>query len=157
MKIPRFETYIRESGARYAKESGFYIADGRRTFNNPEVLSAFFGDSIGIRNAASEFVYVACMDTKNHIIGCFQASAGSADASLFPVRDILQNALMIGATAIAICHNHPSGIFTPSPEDVSATKRIIDACDIVGLRFLDHIILGANSSGYCSLKCEGYI
>lgn len=157
MKVPKYETFINASGGRYVRENGNYNADGRRTFNNPEVLSAFFGDSIGIRNAASEFVYVACMDTKNHIIGCFQASAGSADASLFPVRDILQNALMIGAVSIAVCHNHPSGVFTPSPEDVSATKRIIDACDIVGLRFLDHIILGANSSGYCSLKCEGYI
>ena len=150
MKVPKYELMIDQNFKNVIRESGTYKVDGRKVFNNPLALSDFFGDSIGIRNAANEHVYVACMDTKLHIIGCFEASHGSVNCSMFPVREILQKALMIGAVSIAICHNHPTGDYTPSNEDREATSRIKAAAELVGINFIDHVILGANNAGYYS-------
>lgn len=151
MKVPKYELMIDQNFKNVIRESGTtFKVDGRKVFNNPLLLADFFGESIGIRNAANEHLYVACMDTKLHIIGCFEASHGSVDCSLFPVREILQKSLMIGAVSIAICHNHPTGDYTPSNEDREATARIKAAAELVGINFIDHVILGANNPGYYS-------
>lgn len=151
MNVPKYELMIDGNFKNVIRESRTtFKVDGRKVFNNPLALSDFFGDSIGIRNAANEHVYVACMDAKLHIIGCFEASHGSVNCSLFPVREILQKALMIGAVSIAIAHNHPTGDYTPSNEDKEATERIKTAAEIVGVNFIDHVIIGANNPGYYS-------
>ena len=148
MKISRYDSMIDKSGAVYLRESGTFNIDGRRSYSSPDALAEFFGDAIGIRQAAEEHVYIACLDTKNHIVGCFEASHGSVNASMFPVREILQKSLMIGAVNIALSHNHPSGDYTPSAADVDATKRLKQACDICGINLLDHVIVAANNPGY---------
>ena len=148
MKISRYDSMIDKSGAVYLRESGTFNIDGRRSYSSPDALAEFFGNAIGIKQAAEEYVYVACLDTKNHIVGCFEASHGSVNASMFPVREILQKSLMIGAINIALAHNHPSGDYTPSAADVDATKRLKQACDICGIGLLDHIIVASNNPGY---------
>lgn len=144
MKLSNFITVQDATGQPYLKESGSYQIDGRRTFSHPEDFNEFFGDIIGIRHCADEYVYIACMDSKNKLIGCFQASHGSCNASMFPVREILQKSLLIGAVSIAISHNHPSGDCTPSKADQEATNKIKAACEICGIAFLDHIIVTEN-------------
>lgn len=90
MKIARYDSMIDKSGSVYLHETGSFNIDGRRSYSSPDALAGFFGDAIGIRQAAEEHVYVACIDTKCHIVGCFEASHGSVNASMFPVREILQ-------------------------------------------------------------------
>lgn len=153
MMIPKYEAMINANNETYLAETGTIKIDGRTIFNSPEKLADFFADSIGIRNAADEHVYVACLDTKCHMIGCFEASHGSVNASMFPVREIFQKSLMIGAVNIAICHNHPSGDFTPSNEDITATNRIVQGGTLLGVTVLDHIIVAANNYSYYSF-CE---
>lgn len=148
MKISQYESMLDKSGAVYIRETGSFNIDGRRVYSSPNTLAEFFGDVIGIKQAANEHVYVACFDTKCHIIGIFEASHGSVNSSMFPVREILQKSLMIGAVSIALSHNHPSGDCTPSAADVEATKRLKQACDICGIGFLDHVIVAANNTGY---------
>ena len=151
MLVKEYRLVIDKDYKNILKESGAaYKVDGRKVFNNPLALADFFGDAVGIRNAANEHVYVACLDSKLHIIGCFEASHGTVNASLFPVREILQKALLIGAVSIAIAHNHPAGDITPSAEDTEATERIKAACDIIGIQLIDHIIIGANTANYYS-------
>ena len=62
---------------------------------------------------------------------------------------------MSNAASIIISHNHPSGDTTPSKEDINITKRIKEAGDIIGIKLLDHIIIG--DKNYLSLKEEGHI
>lgn len=150
MLISKYETIIDSKHEIYLKESGSFKVDGRKLYNNPIDLADFFGDTIGIRNAADEHVYIACLDTKCHIIGCFEASHGSCNTSMFPVREIFQKALLIGAVSIVICHNHPSGDYTPSSADISATNRVKQAGEILGINVLDHIIVAANNYSYYS-------
>ena len=157
MKVKEYKTMINNDGSVCLRERGFYVADGRRVYSSPDLLADFFGDSIGIRQAAEEHLYVACLDSKLHIIGCFEGSHGSINTSMFPVREILQKSLMIGAVSIAISHNHPSGDYTPSRQDIDATKRIKQACDICGLSLIDHVIVAANNPGYFSLMQHGNI
>lgn len=155
MYISKYETMINKNNEIYLAETGTYKIDGRRVYNNPSDLAEFFGDTIGIRNAADEHVYIACLDTKCHIIGCFEASHGSCNASMFPVREIFQKALLIGAVNIAISHNHPSGDYTPSQQDIDCTNRIKQAGDLIGISVLDHIIVAANNYSYYSFMERG--
>ena len=157
MKVKEYKTMINNDGSVCLRECGLYVADGRRVYSSPDLLADFFGDSIGIRQAAEEHLYVACLDSKLRIVGCFEGSHGSVNTSMFPVREILQKSLMIGAVSIAISHNHPSGDYTPSRQDVDATKRIKQACDVCGLSLIDHVIVAANNPGYFSLMQHDYI
>ena len=155
MKVKRYKAFLDSAGRPVLREDGGFVADGRVSYNNPEKLADFFGKSVGIRNCAEEHVYVVCLDTRLHLIGCFEASHGSVNGSMFPVREILQKSLMLGAVYIAISHNHPGGICNPSPEDDAATRKIVQACEIVGVPIIDHIVLAWNSEDYYSYQENG--
>jgi len=143
MKIRQYELRLDSQGKPVLRENNNnYKVDGRKSYTSPDALDEFFGDVIGICDCADEHVFVACMDVKNHIVGCFEASHGSATASMFPIREILQKSLMLGAVSIAISHNHPSGDPTPSKEDILSTNRLKDACAVIGIAFLDHVVVG---------------
>lgn len=150
MKLAKYDSFVNESGTTYIAECGSVNIDGRKTYNNPALLADFFGDSIGIRNCAEEHVYIACLNQRMKMIGCFEVSRGSVNSSMFPVREILQKSLLIGAVNIALSHNHPSGDITPSAMDIDATKRLKQACDICGIGFADHVVIGANNADYYS-------
>ena len=153
MKVKKYDLRLSKENRPVIAESGTeFKIDGRKVFNKPEMLADFFGDSIGIRQAANEHVYIACLDTRLHIIGCFEASHGSVNASMFPVREILQKALLIGAVNIAISHNHPAGDPTPSQEDIQSTNRIKKAADLIGVNVIDHVIVAANTLVYYSFQ-----
>lgn len=76
-------------------------------------------------------------------------SLGSENMNIVSPKEILQPAIEILARGILIAHNHPSGDNTPSEEDVLFTKRLIEGCEIIGIEFLDHIVIG---NGYMSMK-----
>lgn len=153
MKVKKYDLRINKENRPVIAESGTeFKVDGRKVFNNPDLLVDFFGDSIGIRQAANEHVYIACLDTRLHIIGCFEASHGSVNETMFPVREILQKALLIGAVNIAISHNHPAGDPTPSQADIQSTNRISKAADLIGMHVIDHIIVAANTKTYYSFR-----
>ncbi|OQX22095.1 MAG: hypothetical protein BWK75_01645, partial [Candidatus Altiarchaeales archaeon A3] len=67
----------------------------------------------------------------------------------------IKEAVTESSTAIILVHNHPSGEPQPSQDDIEITNRIISACDIVGIKVLDHIIIG--DSNYFSFCDEGLI
>ena len=157
MKVSKYDSMIDKSGAVYLRETGSFNIDGRRVYSSPDALAEFFGDVIGIRQAAEEHVYIACLDTKLHLIGCFEASHGSVNGSMFPVREILQKSLMIGAVHIVLSHNHPSGDVTPSNDDISCTDRLKQACDICGVSLIDHVVVGANNMWYHSFAEHGQL
>jgi DNA repair protein RadC len=69
-------------------------------------------------------------------------STGSLTASLVHPREVWRSALHLCAAAVLFVHNHPSGDPAPSPEDIDITKRLKETADILGIRVLDHVILG---------------
>ena len=95
-----------------------------------------------LADAATERFLVLFLDAKNRVQGFNEASVGSLSASIVHPRDTFRAAVIKGASAVMFVHNHPSGDPEPSSEDRECTKRLIRAGEILGIRVLDHIIIG---------------
>ncbi len=83
-------------------------------------------------------------------------STGTINQSIVDIRSIMQTALLGNAYGIMLAHNHPSGDSSPSASDILATKKVIEAAELMGMNMLDHIIVGHDRQ-YTSLKAEGHI
>lgn len=101
-----------------------------------------------------EHVVVLLLDTKHRITGINTVSVGSLDASIIHPREVLKPAILANASAILVAHNHPSGDPAPSREDISVTKRLDEACKIVGIDLLDHLVIG--DGRYSSIRTLGF-
>jgi len=87
---------------------------------------------------------------KNHLIGVETVSIGSITASTISTRDVFKSAILSNAVSVILCHNHPSGILTPSDNDIELTKHLIEAGELLGIKVLDHLII--SDQGYRSLR-----
>ncbi len=82
------------------------------------------------------------LNGKNDVLGFNVASTGSLTAALVHPREIFKPAILANAAALILVHNHPSGDPDPSPEDRAITSRLKEAGEIVGIRVLDHVVIG---------------
>jgi DNA repair protein RadC len=95
------------------------------------------------------------LNTKNEVLKQVTVASGGLDAALAMPRDVFRQAVREAASAVIVCHNHPSGDPEPSPEDIRITERLRDAAEIIGLRFLDHVVFGDNR--WVSLQERGLL
>jgi DNA repair protein RadC len=72
-------------------------------------------------------------------------TSGGLSSSIVHPREVFQRAILQGAAAIILCHNHPSGSTEPSQDDIKVTNKLVQAGKIVGIEVLDHIIIGDSS------------
>jgi DNA repair protein RadC len=100
-----------------------------------------------------EHLRVLLLDTRNRLMRSVEVYKGSLNASLVRVGEVLRDAVRTNAAAVIVAHNHPSGDPAPSPEDVSLTKAIVEAGELLDIEVLDHLIIGKNS--FVSLKAIG--
>lgn len=98
-----------------------------------------------IENPSTESFLVAYLNQRNHVIKTERISTGGLTATLADPKVIFKNALLKGATAMVICHNHPSGVIKPSKEDKQLTKKLIFAGKIMDIFVMDHLIIGDNT------------
>lgn len=82
------------------------------------------------------------LDTKHRLIATTTISIGSVDHTFMSPREVFRDALLHGATAVVIAHNHPSGDAEPSRDDELVTRRLGKAGDLVGIDVLDHVVVG---------------
>ena len=109
-----------------------------------------------------EIFWALMLDTKNRLIGePKQISQGTLNSSLIHPRELFKKALEHSCAAMILAHNHPSGDPTPSSEDIKVTKQLIGAGEVMGIKVLDHIIIGRrkyhNSSDFISLRESGLV
>ena len=95
-----------------------------------------------LRHEEQEIVLCMMFDTKNNLLGDEIITRGTVNLSLISPREIFLAALAWHAVQIVLVHNHPSGDATPSPEDLFVTERVREAGEMLGIRLLDHIIIG---------------
>ena len=95
------------------------------------------------------------LDSKNRLIREVQISEGSLSASIVHPREVFAPVLRESAAAVLFVHNHPSGDPTPSREDIEITKRLKEVGDLMGVRVLDHIIIG--NGDFVSLADRGLL
>lgn len=93
------------------------------------------------------------LDSKNRIVCYDLVSVGSLSASIVHPREVYKAALLSSAAAVLFLHNHPSGETIPSREDIEITQRLREAGELLGIRVLDHIIIG--EKGYYSFANAG--
>lgn len=136
------------------KEVSINYPDLTSSIKSPDDVVNVGKGFMRIHEEPEEYMYMICMNTKNRVIGVFEISHGSVNASIVNPREVFQKALLANAVSIILIHNHPSGDPTPSNEDIQVTKRLIEAGKIVGVEVLDHIIIGDR---YSSLKEKGYV
>ena len=99
--------------------------------------------------------WVLLMNQNFKLIKKMCISRGGLTETAIDVRVIIKQAIMSNATVIALCHNHPSGGLRPSGADDSLTNKVKDACNLMRLFFLDHVII--TDGGYYSYSEEGRI
>lgn len=108
-----------------------------------------------LRYLKKEHFVCLFLNTKNHIIARETLSMGTLNASLVHPREVFRAAIKYNSASIICAHNHPSGDPSPSPEDISLTKRLADAGQLVGIEVLDHLVIGDGQ--FVSLKEQGYL
>lgn len=96
---------------------------------------------------------IILLNTKNHVIEIKTVSVGSLSSSIVHPREVFAMAVKRAASGIILLHNHPSGDPEPSREDIETTNRLVNAGNILGIRVLDHVIIG--DGRFISLKEEG--
>jgi len=95
------------------------------------------------------------LDNKNALIADEEQQRGTVNHTPVYPREVVKRALELGATAIILVHNHPSGDPTPSQDDIAMTKEVAAAADKLGISVHDHIIIGRK--GHASLRSLGYL
>lgn len=101
-----------------------------------------------------EVFYVVLLDNKNRKLRDVLVSRGSLTSSIIHPRDIYAQVIRESAAAVIFIHNHPSGDPTPSKEDIEITRRLREVGDLIGVRVLDHIVIGKGR--YVSFVDDGY-
>ena len=86
------------------------------------------------------------LDAKLHIIGQEIMQRGTINSVAIHPREVIKAAMANHASSIIMVHNHPSGNVQPSKSDVAMTERIKEACESIGLRLLDHLIISRSES-----------
>lgn len=122
----------------------------RNTMDAVELVHSMF------QYADKEMMVVLSLDTKNAPLALEIVSVGTVNSCLIQMRELFKHSILNNATSILCFHNHPSGIPTPSKDDIAVTKQIEEAGRLLGIRLLDHIIIGSEKS-YVSLRERGIV
>lgn len=98
---------------------------------------------------------VMLLDARNRLLSTRVVFIGSLDTVATHPREVYREAAIVGAAAVVVFHNHPSGDPTPTAEDLLLTRRMRDAGQVLGIEMLDHVVL--SDTGYVSLRERGWV
>ena len=149
--------------------------DGLGKTHACQILAAFelsrrylFQDGIKIQNASDvyklvselkekkqEYFLTLTLDGASRLIQKRVVFIGTLNQSLVHPREVFADAILDRAAGVICVHNHPSGNLQPSREDIAVTKKLVEAGKIIGIRIMDHIIIGKAS--YFSFQAEGLL
>ena len=140
-------------GQRLARESF-----ARKKIDSPELVCDLVAAEM--RTLHKESLRVILLDTRYHLLRIEEVSLGSINESIAHPRDVFRPAIIFSAYAVIVVHNHPSGDPSPSQADHSLTRRLSEAAELLQIKLLDHIIIGAPEQGrppYFSFKEAGVL
>jgi DNA repair protein RadC len=144
--IPGFRiALVREPGVKLAQRPQVRI---------PAEAAPMLAQYIG--EADREVFVVAMLTIRHRVLGLNTVSVGCLTSSLVHPREVFKPAILAGAAALLLAHNHPSGDPEPSGEDVALTRRLASAGTLLGIDVLDHVVLGEAVS-FVSLRESGVL
>jgi DNA repair protein RadC len=139
------------------------LTEKTRMCDTPEKAADYWREHIvscPYFNAECECFVAMLLNTRRHVKGHQLISIGTLDTILVHPREVFRVAIVAGAAAIIVMHNHPSGDPTPSEADVKATRDLIRAGQLIKIEVLDHVILGRSTEerakDWASLRELGY-
>ena len=106
-----------------------------------------------MENLSREQFHVLALDTKHKVLASVDLYHGSVDQASIRPAEVFGVAMKLDASAVALVHNHPSGDPTPSPEDVSMTRRLSECGRLLDIEVVDHLIIGA-SGQFVSMRAR---
>ncbi|WP_130836923.1 RadC family protein [Lachnoclostridium sp. Marseille-P6806] len=121
-------------------------------FSSPESVYGYYREQF--RHEKQERLILLLLDQRLSLIREETVSVGTVNTTLISTREVCVRALRRGAVNILLMHNHPSGDPAPSRQDIEVTERMAEACRILEIELLDHIIIG---DGYTSFRESGYL
>ncbi len=119
---------------------------GEETLPKIESIKDVIAQAVYMRDKTREHLMVIFLNARNEMIFKKPMFIGTLNANLVHPREIFQEALKQNAASVILVHNHPSGDSEPSEDDLTITKRIIEAGKIMGIEVLDHVIITKNKS-----------
>jgi DNA repair protein RadC len=145
---PRAPVFIREVTAKYsgARRASFKV--GKPSDASDFVLRV-------VKDNSREHFIALFLDGAHRVIGYSIVSTGTANSTLVHSREVFQHAILAGAVAVIVAHNHPSGQLEASQEDHKVTKMLVGAGRILGIPVLDHIVV--TDAGFVSFSERGWL
>jgi DNA repair protein RadC len=140
---------VQEVSREYLKEKVF----DKPVFQSPQAIFDYLYHAM--RDLKNEIFKVIYLTNANQIIDIMDISEGTVSSAPVSPRQVMESALSKHAANLIFVHNHPSGEVQSSPEDKSLTRELVFAGSVLGVRVLDHIIIGENK--YYSFAGEGLI
>jgi DNA repair protein RadC len=127
------------------------VAESRAVIREPQDAADLLMPEL--RDQGQERFKGIFLNLKNEVLKITTITVGTLDASLISPRELFREALAFNSASVVIAHNHPSGDPTPSKEDITITKRLVQAGEYIGIQVLDHMIIG--DGRWVSLKERG--
>ncbi len=123
--------------------------------NSKDSFDLFINEFDGDLYDTEKFM-VMYLNNRNSVANIVQLSSGGITGTVVDMRLLFRHAFICKATAIILCHNHPSGSLKPSRADIDLTKKIKDASKLLDISLLDHIVISSDK-GYYSFTDEGVL
>ncbi|HNR64946.1 MAG TPA: DNA repair protein RadC [Atribacterota bacterium] len=127
-----------EMGVRLSQEK---ILPGRKIQKAEDVIDYY---SVEMKDKKKELFHMLLLDVRYRIIRDILISMGSLSETTVHPREVIKEVVKESAAAVIFLHNHPSGNPQPSQQDLELTKRLCESCNMLGVKVLDHIIVGDN-------------
>ena len=154
MPLARPRTYeIHGLRISLVREPGVKLSE-RPALRTPREAAPLLARYIG-ESDREQFV-IALLTVRHRLIGFNTVSIGCLTSSLVHPREVFKPAILAGAAALILAHNHPSGDPEPSPDDIALTRRLASAGQLLGMEVLDHLVLGEEGR-FVSLKERGVL
>jgi DNA repair protein RadC len=134
---------------RIVRDSGVLVK--RDCIKSPSDVATLLMDRM--QDLDREVFAIVHLTTRNEVVAIENAFIGSLNSNHIRIADVFKSAILSNSAAILVAHNHPSGDPSPSPEDVSLTKSLVEAGELLDIQVMDHIIIG--NGRFISLKERG--
>lgn len=141
MKVKQYKTVFGEDNLPTLVKEKEIQYEGEK-FDRPEAVNKMMREVFGIHRQTEEYLYEICLNVKNGLLGVFEISQGSVAYTASSPREIFQKAILCGAAAVILVHNHPSGDVEPSMDDVKSFENMKTLGKMMNVQILDSIIIG---------------
>ena len=140
---------------RLVKEGSSLYNYDNESLCNPEEVYNMLNRLFDLSTRCEEHFVMLALDTKLKVVGAFDIHTGTSKSSPVSAKSVFTRAMLCNANSIIVAHNHPSGDAHPSRDDISITRTLEKAGEILDIKLQDHIIIGEDS--YYSFRREGIL